>query len=169
MKTIRRTLFGRRGFTLVEAIMSMLIVSVLLVSALNATGASALAQYKTAERSTARFLADGLMSSLLATAYEDPAVAASFGLESGEATSSKANYDDVDDFDGWNESPPQDQDGVVISNMTGWRRKVAVTRVNAATPTVTASAESGAKLVTITILHNSVPILTRVAVRTNAP
>lgn len=157
------------GFTLVESVMSMLIVSILLVAAVRATGASGLVQYKTAEKTAARLLADGLMSDITALPYEDPIVTPLFGVEAGETSTSKANYDDIDDFNGWTESPPQDKDGNTIPNFSTWSRSVVVERVNSATPSTVAGAETGAKRITVTVKHNNVVVLTRVAVRAKTP
>ena len=162
------TLRAKRGFTLVEAVMAMLVVSILLVAALRATGGSARIQYKNAERATARMLADSMMSDVLTLPYEDPYVTPLFGRESGETTSSKSNYDDLDDFNGWTEAPPQWKDGSTMSNLSGWRVTVTVDRVRAATPTATTSTESGAKRVTVKVLHNGYTVLTKVAFKVAA-
>src|SRR5262245_37042091 len=96
----------RTGFTLVEAVMSMLIVAILLVSALRATAASSLMQYKMAERAKGRFLADGLMNEIMQLSYEDPDTTPVFGRETGEYYIYRPAWNDVDDFDGWVTSPP---------------------------------------------------------------
>jgi hypothetical protein len=156
-----------RGFTLVEATMSTLIVSILIVCAVRVAGANGVAQYKTAERGTARFLADGLLNDISCLPYEDPNVTPLFGLESGETSASKANYDDIDDFDGWSESPPQYRDGSQIPNETSWRRTVKVERVSPSDLSVQ-STETGAKRITVTVLHNNVTVISRAVIRTRA-
>ena len=164
MKKIRQN-----SFTIVEAVMAMLVVSILLVASMRATGAAARMQYKTAERINGRMLADGLMNDILPLAYEDPALPVMFGVESNESAASKINWDDVDDFNGWSESPPQNRDGTVMPNLTSWRRTVAIDRVNPLTPTQVMASETGAKRITVNVYHNSVLVATRVAIRTKAP
>jgi Tfp pilus assembly protein PilV len=154
------------GLTLVEAMMSMVIVAVLLVAALRATGASALAQYKTAERATGRALASGLVNEIVVLRYEDPNGSPVFGREAGESSSSKASWNDVDDFDGWTESPPQYRDGTVMPNLAGWQRTVTVTRINPLNVSQTSVSETGAKQNSVTVKHNGLPVATRVAIRT---
>jgi len=154
------------GFTLVEAMISMVIVAVLLVAAMRATGASALVQYKTAERATGRALALGLLNEIVVMRYEEPNGAPTFGRESGESGSSKASWDDVDDFDGWSESPPQYRDGTVMPDLSGWQRTVVVTRVNPLNLSQSSSSETGAKQITVTVQHNGLPVATRIAIRT---
>jgi prepilin-type N-terminal cleavage/methylation domain-containing protein len=154
------------GFTLVEAVMAMLIVSLLLVAAMRAVGASTLMQYKAAERTTGRLLAAGLMSDILALSYEDPLTTPAFGIEAGESASSKATFDDIDDYNGWTESPLQERDGTVMSNLpSGWRRSVVVQWVNPTTLTQVMSSESGLKQITVSVRHNNVVVATRVAMR----
>jgi Tfp pilus assembly protein PilV len=154
------------GFTLVEAMISMVVVAVLLVAAMRATGASALAQYKTAERVTARALASGLVNEIIVLRYEEPNGTPSFGRESGESGGNKQGWDDVDDFDGWSESPPQYRDGTNMPNCSGWQRTVSVVRVNPMDVTQLSGSETGAKRITVTVKHNGTTIATRVAIRT---
>jgi hypothetical protein len=155
--------------TLVEATIAMVLVSILLVAAMRATAGSGLVQYKTAEQSTGRLLADGLLADIIALSYEDPDSTPSFGPEGGESSMSKGAWDDVDDFDGWTESPPQSRDGTVVTEFSGWQREVSVQRVSPTTPTVLAVSETGAKRITVTVKHNRLVVATRSAIRTKAP
>ncbi|WP_428937603.1 type IV pilus modification PilV family protein [Fontivita pretiosa] len=157
------------AFTLVEAIMSMLVVSVLLVAAMRATTASALMQYKNSERALGGVLADSLINEVLVLSYTDPTSPSGFGLEAGESTTSKVGWDDVDDFAGWSESPPQDRNGTPMAGLSGWRRTVSVQRVLANDPSQPAGSETGVKRITVTVLRNGLVVATRTALRTSAP
>jgi MSHA pilin protein MshD len=159
----------QRGLTLVEATMAMLLVSILLVAAMRATASSGLIQSKSSRGSTARLLADGMIAEVTALSYEDPDSTPVFGREGGESTMSKATWDDVDDYDGWTESPPQLRDGTPITELAGWERSVTVQRVNASTPGALSVSETGAKLITVTVSYNRLPVATRTAIRTKAP
>jgi Tfp pilus assembly protein PilV len=64
---------GRRGLSLVEAVLSVILVSVLLVASVNTVGASRAAQSATSNRSWGNVLAQGLMSEILQQSYADPA------------------------------------------------------------------------------------------------
>lgn len=149
--------------------MSMLVVSVLLVAAMRATTASALMQYKNSERALGGVLADSLIHEVLVLSYADPTAPSSFGLEAGESATSKAGWDDVDDFDGWSESPPQDRNGATMAGLSGWRRRVSVRRVLASDPSQPAGSETGVKRITVIVLRNGLPVATRTALRTSAP
>jgi len=159
------------GFTLVEAVLCVLLVAVAAATAMTVVRESAKIQFRTSELSTARLLADGLMADITSLAYQDPVyITVNPGTESGETSSSKTNYDDVDDYNGWNESPPKDRDGNTLSGYTGWKRTATVEWVSPTAPAGTASSsETGLKRITVNVYHNNVLVLTRVALRANVP
>jgi hypothetical protein len=167
MKFRNRT--STRAFTLVEAAVCTIIVASMLVAALRATALSGVYQYRMSERATARFLTDAMVTDIIKLNYKDPGSAPLFGQESTESAASKSNYNDVDDFNGWTESPPQYSDGTATPGLTGWQRHVTVQWVNSSNINQISLVETGAKRITITVSHNSVPILTRTVLRTNAP
>jgi len=159
-----------RGFTLVEAVMSTLVVSLVLVAAMRVAAVSAVMQYKAAERVSGRYLADGLLNDIRALAYQEPSGTVNFGIETGESASSKTNYDDVDDFNGWSESPPQERTGTAMSQFDStWRRSVVVAWVKSANLSQTSSTETGIKQITVNVYHNSLLVATRSALRSTAP
>jgi hypothetical protein len=133
-------------------------------------GMSAVMQYKAAERVAGRYLADGLLNDIRQLAYQEPNGTPNFGIESGESATSKVNYDDVDDFNGWSESPPQERTGTTISGFNNtWKRSVVVTWVNPTNLSQTSSTETGVKQITVSVYHNSILVATRSAFRSIAP
>jgi Tfp pilus assembly protein PilV len=160
----------RRGFTMVEAVMSTLVVSLVLVAAMRVAAVSAVMQYKAADSVAGRYLADGLLNDIRALAYQEPSGTVNFGRETGEYASSKANYDDVDDFNGWSESPPQERDGTVMSQFNStWKRSVVVAWVKFANLSQTSGTESGIKQITVNVYHNGLLVASRSAFRSIAP
>ena len=157
------------GFSLVETSISTLMVGLLLVASTNTVGMSVRTQQLTAYMVTASALADSLMSEILASSYMEPGATYSFiTRESGESGGSKANYDDVDDYNGWQEQPPQYRDGSSISNLPSWKRKVLVEFVAIANGSVTTSNfETNLKRVTIEIHSNGIKILSRESLISN--
>lgn len=156
------------GFTLIEATIATLVLAIVLAGAMQVAATSATLQSRSAQRATARFLANALASDIERLAYTG-VNNAPFGLGPGESPSSKVNYDDVDDFDGWTESPPQDRNGVAIPGMEGYRRSVSVKYVSASNLSQTSASETGVKRVTVTVTRGNATLATRVFVRTNAP
>jgi MSHA pilin protein MshD len=169
MRCVRTTSSRCRGLTLVEAVMACLVVSILMVSAMRAAGMVARYQFATSDRARARFLAGQMMTDVLSYPYQDPLVTPVFGIETGEVATNKTTFDDVDDFNGWNESPPQDRDGNAMTELAGWKRYVSVAWVTSANVSTVSATETGIKRVTVTVSKNNVTLSTRVAIKVNAP
>ena len=55
---------------------------------------------------------------------DEPDDTPAFGREAGESSSSRAAYDDVDDYHGWSGSPPVEKDDAAIANAAGFTRIV---------------------------------------------
>jgi type II secretory pathway pseudopilin PulG len=160
----------RRGLTLFEVVASTMIVGMMAVAALNALGAASKSANSIGNRAVALGLADGLMSDVVRTAYSDPNQTPVFGRESGEAATPRSGFDDVDDFDGWNQSPPQYRDGTVVPDRTNWRERVQVSYVQPANPTqaTPSNADQGVKRIKVTIECNGKVLAEQYAVRTNS-
>lgn len=158
----------RSGFTLVEVVVSMLIVSVMLVAALSTVGGSRLSQFKTSQTCRGQALAESLMAEILQQAYADPQYGpGSLGLGSDEiGDGSRSLWDDVDDYDGWSASPPEQKDGTQIAGLAGWQRSVDVAWIDPLDPSQVEGSESNAKRVIVTVTFQDMPVATLVAIRT---
>lgn len=118
----------RRGLTLVESALAIAIVSMLLTASLELLGSVAKARLLQSEQAHGAAIAQQLMAEIIQYPYHDSdATVRTFGPEAGESTGSRNDFDDVDDYDGWTESPPEDKDGTVHMGHAGWRRDVVVT------------------------------------------
>lgn len=157
----------RAGFTLVEAVMSILIVGLMLVAALNTVGASKVAQARNAEHTIGPMLAQELMVEILSQAYQEPDTTPAFGRESGEYSYSRTAYDDVDDYHGWSASPPKGKDNVDLPDLTGWSREVTVSWADSTLPENTALTASGLKRITITVRYQDRVVTVLSALRSN--
>ena len=179
---IRQSAIGnRRAFTLIEAVFATLLVGLLLVAALSTAGASARLQSHGSDRGTGELLAQGLMNEILVQAYQDAGPNPVFGPTPTEVTTppSRTKFTDVDDYNGWTESPPQNKDGSVITMTNpdgstspafpGWGRSIAVAWVTPSDVTVTSTTETGVKRMTVTVTHNHVVVATSVAIKANNP
>ncbi len=155
------------GFTLVESIISVLLVGAVLVAAMNTVGASQTGQYTSLERFGGNLLADSMIAEIVNQDYEEPDDIPVFGREAGEIATQRDQWDDVDDYNGWSASPVQRRDGTEITS-SEWSRRVTVDWVAPGDLSQIASGETGAKKITVTINHRDRVIATRTAVRTIA-
>jgi MSHA pilin protein MshD len=160
----------RRALTLVECLFCCLIVSLAMVAALRTLASSAGTLRLAGDRAAARALADSLMTEILSQAYKDPGALPLFGREANELLSSRANWNDVDDYDGYTDSPPSDKTGVPIPGIpSNWSRTVSVNWANPANPPQNVATESGLKRVTISVKRGSVELVTITSYKGDLP
>jgi len=156
----------RHGFTLIEAVISTVIVAVMFVAALNTVGASRVTQLKAALVGQGRMFAEALMTEILQQSYQEPEGAYVFGRETGELAASRAAYDDVDDYHGWTETSLTDPNGTALPNAANWKRTVTVEWIDPAAPEQVSGTESGAKRIKVVAAFRNVPQATIVGIRT---
>jgi len=159
-----------RALSLAEAIVSIAVVGVMLVAALNTVGAARMTQKTMGDRSRGLLLAQDLMAEILPQAYEDPQYPpGSFGLAPEEVgDGSRALFEDVDDYDGWSASPPQQKDGTELSDFQGWQRSVVVKWVDPSDVSQVRLSDTGVKYVAVTVSYDNTVTASLVALRTNA-
>ncbi len=158
---------AKRALSMIEVALSTVIIAVVLLSAMNMVGAAGMSMSSMANRATGTLLAEQLMAEILEQAYEERSLEpGSFGTEAVEAVpGDRSLYDDVDDYDTWSASPPQNKDGTLIPDRSDWRRSVAVAYVNPSNLTQTVESSSGVKRVTVTVSFNNVLVTAIVALR----
>ena len=155
----------RAGYTLIEVVISTLIVGGVLVGALNVLGGSVQTRRLSAARIAEPGLGMQLMAEILAQPYEDvDEPAGPIGLETGESNVTRADFDDIDDYNLWSSTSPEYRDGSTISGLTGWTRAVTVKFYDPATGATT-TADTGVKLIAVTLVPPSGPSLELHALR----
>ena len=163
-----RALRRRAGFTLIEAVAGIVIVAIMFAAVLQTVGASRMTQYKTSGRRLGSLLGQELMAEILQQYYREPEDTPDFGRESGQSGVVRTNWDDVDDYDGWSATPPQDKYGAEMTELQGWSREVEVAWVDPASPSSPLGTESETKLITVTVKHNGTVMAELAAIRTSA-
>lgn len=141
--------------TLLECVAASLILAVIAVAAVRAAAGAAATQAASSRSVTATLLAQSLLSEIERTPYIDPSKPATLGRDAGESASNKTAFDDVDDYDGWSESPPQDANGNAIPNTTGWTRKVSVIWSDLGPVLEGRNGDTGLKLITVDVYFKS--------------
>ena len=147
----------RSGFTLVEAVICTLLVGLVAVASLKTSAAVVRSRQKLSDTRLATALCERYLSEILQSYYQDPtALPPVFGLESGESLPNRSNFDDVDDYSGWNESPPKHKNGSALTGYADWSVNIEVAYVDPATPNGSPSADLGLKRVTVTVTDPSI-------------
>ncbi len=168
---ISRKVRDAQGFSMVEAILSIILVSVMFVAAINTLAAAKTSRASVEGSVHGPQLAQSLMEEILAQAYEEPeeGVTPVFGPESGETIGggTRATFDDVDDYHNYNETTLTDHDGASIDGYTGWTRHVAVSWANVNTIAGNQASDTGLKIITVTVKYNGKVTTTLQALRSD--
>ena len=143
----------RRGLSMVEVVISTMLVAVVLVGAMDCVGGVLRGRVVTSESVRAMHLAQQLMVEILGQSYQEPVDAPVFGRES-ESSGDRLDWDDVDDYDSWSSSPPEAKDGTALSNLDDWQREVTVHWVDPNSLTVVSGTDQGVKRITVLVRHN---------------
>lgn len=157
----------RHGVTFAEVTVATAIVGMLIVAALRTLGGATQASRYTAEHAIGLLLAGDLMSEIMNAEYAEPTETAVFGIEPSESSTVRAAYDDVDDYNGWDASPPQLKDGTVMSDKAGWRRTVSVRYLEDQNLGAETATDRGVKEITVTVNAGARQITELTAIRTD--
>lgn len=169
---------ARRALTVVEMVASIVLVGVMLVAAVNTVGASKFGQRKQYDRRQGYALARLLMAEITERLYADPSqmdylrnrifadgltASYSLGQELDEFFGLRSAFDDIDDYNGWTDSPPQLRDGTVMTELSGWARGVTVVFLSAADRKTIVTQDEGVKQITVSVTRNGAAVATLVA------
>lgn len=154
----------RRGFTLVEASLAIVLVAILAAGALEAAAASVRAQQSLRDRQFAARLAESLLAEVSAKRYTQPADLTGL-LATVTDLFDRSNLLSLDSFLNFTESPPRSADGTQITTASGWTRSVTVTYVLPTDPTQTSLVDLGLRRITVTVSRNGTTLATRTTLR----
>jgi prepilin-type N-terminal cleavage/methylation domain-containing protein len=154
----RMNFSARCGFTLVEAMIAMLIIGLTIAALVASTGAFTRTNAAGIDLSTAEFLIEEIRELTASLPIVDPVTGtATFGPEAGET--SLAQCDDLDDFNGASYSPPIDITRSPLADFANFTQQVQVRNVAMSNfNTVVANHSTDLYRVTVTILMNGTAI-----------
>jgi hypothetical protein len=159
----------RPGLALIEAVLASMVVGLMFVAALRLVVASRAGEADIEHRTIAAHLASELLSEIMSLPYADPNEPPVFGPEPSEhGAAARAAFDDVDDYHGWIESPPQERSGGARAHLAGWSRTVDVHFVTPGDPSVASPVDRGVKRITVTVRRAGIPMSRMSALRTSA-
>lgn len=160
---------SRAAVTLAETVLCMVIISVMLVGAMRAVAAAKSLELSTNRSALARQLAQDLMAEIRALPYEDPGGSPAFGREGAEKATSRADWNDIDDYDGWSAAPPEGKDGSPIAGLSlSWSREVSVKRVSPANLQAESFVDFEVKQITVTVRFDGNEVARSETIRTSA-
>jgi type II secretory pathway pseudopilin PulG len=157
----------RSGLGLIEVVMSTLLVGVVLVGAMNLLGAVVRGRTKAADAARAQQFAQQLMNDILNTAYGEGGSLGPDNVLILLVPETRNQFDDVDDFNLWWESPLLTRSGGIIPNTSGWRRSVEVAWVNPSNPGVVVGSNQGLKRITVTVQRSGETVAELSCLRTD--
>lgn len=144
--TTRRVL----GISLIETVLSMLILAGAFAASLTTIGSARTAQATVAEKRMGLILAEDLMAEILSQPYKEEGVSR-LGIDLGERPNDRSTFDDIDDYDAWSASPPQDSAGKPIVGADLYTRSVTVSYTALLSPTTTSDTDQGMKHIVVTV------------------
>lgn len=91
----------RRGISLVETVVALVVLSGAMVATLNSVAGARASQVMVGQRAKARLLAESMLQEVLAQPYAEPGTN-TLGPDTGESSKTlRDQFDDVDDYHGW--------------------------------------------------------------------
>lgn len=145
---------SRRGFTLVETGLAIIIVSTAMLAMLAANESFSKQNYWGERAAQAARLGGEIRERTMVLATADPVTGTdTWGPELGEST--VVDWDDMDDYDGldvsgWAGTGPIDSAGQIIPGMSQWRQSVQVQSVDP-TNLATVVADGSTETVRVTV------------------
>jgi prepilin-type N-terminal cleavage/methylation domain-containing protein len=118
-----------RGFSLIEVLVAVILVGLAIASLIAANSSFTQANAAGTDLSTAEFLIEQIRTLTAMLPVVDPNTGTStFGPEEAIL----ADYDDLDDFDGANFSPPISADQEILNDFAAFSQQVTIENVSAA-------------------------------------
>lgn len=148
---IDRQLLPSKGFGLIEVVFATFLVGVVLAVSVRGFGQAVLRQAQLRDRQRAYQFGHDLMNEILMKAYQEPLTGTGLGPDSGESSSQRSTFDDVDDYSGWSETPLKSESGTTIPNTNGWSRSVMVLWTDPDNPAEPVVGDEGVKVVIVTV------------------
>jgi len=120
---------ARRAFTIIELIITIAVASIAILALATVFQESLKNMERQKALQSANLLGEDLMNEIRSKKYVDSDFPTNFGPEAGETN--RLNFDDVDDYNNWGESPPKTIEGGVMANATNFTWRAIVKNVPA--------------------------------------
>ncbi len=147
--------YSRRGLTLLEVVVSLILVSTIILVSMTASANLLRNKAVSMHAIDSRELAFQILDEVTAAEFHDPDDDRIFGREASETATNRTDYDDVDDYNGYVASPPTHRDGTAITGLGSWSFRVSVSRAEPVSAGIVGSADDAAPLRLVTVTCTS--------------
>jgi len=128
---------GNRGLTFLEILITLIIFTIAMLGFFRVFNVALIAQQRARQEVIAINLARGLAAEAMSKNFTDPVdgETGALGPNSGESLSNRQTFDDVDDYNGYSDSPPVTLGGQAMNvagglDYSGFSRSVNVVYCN---------------------------------------
>ncbi len=147
---------NKKGFTLIEVVMVIVILGIMLPGIMLYFIQGVKNSVDSQRRTTAIFLAEGLMEEIKSKRWDEVAAGINATCSNASAigpdAEARIGYDDIDDFNGLNNTPsPVNSQGAVMVNYPGFQQQVTVSYANPADLTTAVAGPTCYKRILVTI------------------
>ncbi len=172
-----------RGFAMVEVVMATAIVGGLAVAALSLAASSAGHKARAANQARGRVLCRSLaeeISNLPVADWSTDGIdlfikTGGYTIDGADAKAAnvvsaagqRSLFSVIDNYHGYTESPPKDQDDNVLPGYTGWTRTVTVEVVGFSNPNAVSASEMGLRKITVEASYAGKPIASTTFLRSS--
>ena len=139
----------RPAFTMIEVIVSTVIISAAMVAAVASAGSAARSRLAAERIRMSAMIADEIVGEIVTKRYADPEGGTGIGTDAGEST--RSQYDDVDDYHNFAATPPTRWSGATFDKSDGWIVVVQVHNVHPTNPGTITTADSGLKRIWVRV------------------
>lgn len=145
-----------RGFSFIELVISIVVIGIAVVGVLLVFTQTVGSSADPLIRQQALAIAEAYLEEVISKHYDDP--------DGADGEGARADYDDIDDYNGLSDSPPELGDGTPIAALNGYTVNVTV---GAPTTIGPGGNMATARQVTVTVVHNAQTIITLSGFRTD--
>jgi len=151
---------GAGGFTMVEAIVAVLLVAIVLSVSMRGIAGAVTMRVRVADRTRAQQLAADLLAEALQQSYVAPTTPDPAGPP-------RSGWTCVDDYNGFSESPPVTRSGNAIPDTTGLTRTAIVEWIDPSTLSTSNITNTGIKRITVQVLRGNLLLASVAGYRTS--
>ena len=138
-----------------------------MVSCFSTIAASRRSQMSESNEVRGLAIAGALMAEITQLPMREPTCDCGFGIEVGESGTTRVNFDDVDDYKSFIDSPPKSRSGTVCAGYSDLSRSVSIDMVTTADWNATTATYAGVYRITVKVLRGALEVCRIVGYRTS--